>query len=191
MRFKYFHFIFDTKAEKAHAWLCLTLHRYLDTTYRVDYDSPYPYQTQKVTYFTRCDKHDVFEMHACYIITPKYFACNNVRVRVNSSQFRSFFVFAVVSSDLKNMSVTESTQWVQNLCSWHDNFYFVNSMLWLSNYVCSRWNSHACITTNPSTREAKSRQSRGCTLISEFCALSRSSLKSFFWRRKDLNWNDP
>ena len=79
MRFKYFHFIFDTNAEKAHAWLCLTLRRYLDTTYRVDYDSPYPYQTQKVTFFTRCDKHDVFEMHACYIITPKYFACNNVR----------------------------------------------------------------------------------------------------------------
>lgn len=159
MRFKYFHFIFDTKAEKAHAWLCLTLHRYLDTTYRVDYDSPYPYQTQKVTYFTRCDKHDVFEMHACYIITPKYFACNNVRVRVNSSQFRSFFVFAVVNSDLKNMSVTESTQWVQNLCSWHDNFYFVNSMLWLSNYVCSRWNSQTRI--KPRVYNDKSEYARG------------------------------
>lgn len=57
--------------------------------------------------------------------------------------------------------------------------------------ILKRVLNHACITTNPSTREAKSRQSRRCSVINEFCALSRSSLKSFFLRRKDLNWNDP
>ena len=48
--------------------------------------------------------------------------------------------------------------------------------------ILKRVLNHACITTNPSTREAKSRQSRRCTVISEFCALSR-----FFLLEKEIS----